>query len=139
MSLELIEKTLLRIFIDTFLPDWEDKIAWPNVPFTPKDGEPWMFYRLLHSDQKPITLGANGNDQVDGLIQIDVSYPLNAGEGNSRKTIDELHRCFYPRTVSTYGLAVTILSRSKSGASSGSNYFTTPFTVRWRSQLTRNP
>lgn len=139
MSIELVEKTLIKMFLDNFSPAWDDQLAYVNVPFTPLAGKPWMFYRFLHSEETPRTLGVTGNDQVDGMIQIDVNYPINAGEGTSRKTINELRACFHPQSISTYGQPVTIISRSKSGGNSVNNFYKIPFTVRWRSQIARNP
>ena len=139
MSLSLVEKTLVKLFLDSFvLWNTGNQLAWVNVPFSPPAGKPWMFYRFLHSDEKPRTLGVTGNDEVNGLIQIDVSYPLNAGEADSRETINALRTCFHPQTISTYGQPVTIISRGKSGGSSANNFYTIPFTVRWRSQIARN-
>lgn len=136
-SIEVIEKTLIKILLDAF-PSWLDRIAWPNVVFTPTEAQPWFSYHFLSSQEMPVTLGPDGNDEVNGIIQIDVNYPLNAGEADSRETINALRTCFHPQTISTYGQPVTILSRNKSGGSSENNFYRIPFTVRWKAQLARN-
>ena len=136
MSLELVEKSLIKLLVDAF-PEWENRIAWPNKVFKPQDGMPWMSYTFLNSEEHAATLGSSGRDEVNGLTQIDVNYPLHIGEGDLRKTINALRTCFFPRSISPYGQAVTILSRNRSGSFTKEHFFTTPFTIRWKAQINR--
>jgi hypothetical protein len=137
MSLELIQRTLIRAFKDSFGNWIATRVAWENKAFTPPQAQPWMSFFFIPVDERILTLGAEGYDQIDGLVQIDLNQPSGTGEGATRKTINELRTCFKPRVLLYSGQSVTILSRTRGGGRITDGFFRIPFTVRWRSTLTR--
>ncbi len=138
MSLEKIQQGLITQLLTAF-QNWEDtqRIAWENKPFTAPKAKPWMEFFFMPTGERIATLGADGYDRVDGLAQVNVNYPINIGEGNSRKTINELRACFKPQAILFDDQEIRIVSRSRTGGAQRDGFYKIPFTVRWFSHLTR--
>lgn len=136
--MEKIQQALIHWFVTAFASWVPSQVAWENRSFTPPRGKPWMAFFFMPVDERVVTLGPTGYDQADGLLQIDVNYPLGVGEGESRQTINDLRACFTPGTIEFQDHGVTVLSRSRSHGREKNGYYCIPFTVRWKSELTRN-
>ena len=138
MSLEKVQLALLTLVKETFTTGWENRISWENAHFTqPKSGE-WLSVKFMPADERIATLGALGLDEATGLFQISLFVPTGGGEGNTRETINVLRNCFRPRTVENGGQGVRILSRSRGPASTTTDSYQIPFTVKWQAQIPRN-
>ena len=77
--------TLLR---GRFESDWvsgpgvpRTPIAWQNIPFTPGDDTPWVYFEVLHGDASQIGLGAAGARafRQTGVVLIHVFTPVAEG------------------------------------------------------------
>lgn len=136
MSLEKVQQGLIHKLVTAF-PTWSSRIAWQNKPFAPTQGQPWLAVFFMPVEERVATIGTVGLDQNEGLFQIDINYPENMGEGDSRETINLLRACFRPQSFNYGGQAVSILSRSPGGGRQADGYFKIPFTVRWRAQINR--
>ncbi len=136
--MEKVQQALIAQLLASF-PTWiEAQIAWENTAFTPPIAKPWLAFHFMPVEEKVATLGPGGNDEANGLVQIDVNYPLGGGESDSRETINTLRTCFKPQLLGYEGQPVTILSRNRSGGLTSNGFYKIPFTVRWRSLLTRS-
>jgi len=137
MTLEKIQQGLIDKFVTAF-SDWSPgRIAWENRHFTPPTALPWMYFYFMDADERISTLGPIGQDEINGLVQIDVNYPAGAGESDLRETINLLRTCFAPTVFIYDSQPITILSRSRSGGRTTDGFYRVPFTVRWRSFLNR--
>lgn len=133
--MEKIQQALIAAFMAAF-PTFDK--AWENVAFKPTPTKPWLAFHFMPVDERIATLGPEGYDVANGLVQIDVNYPIGAGESDSRKTINLLRACFKPQILVFDLQEVIILSRSRAGGRQTDGFYRIPFTVRWRAHLTRN-
>lgn len=138
MSLEKVQQALINQFQTTFGTTWANRLSWENIAFTPPAAQAWMFFYFMPASERIATLGPTGKDQVDGLVQIDVNYPVGVGESDIRKTINALRTCFKPGGLLYEGQGVTILSRSRAGGMESNGFYKVPFTIRWRAQIPRS-
>lgn len=135
--MEKIQQALIQLLLSAFA-SWQPlRIAWENKAFTAPKGEPWMAVHFMPADERIKTLGEDGFDEANGLFQVTLNYPLGVGEGSARATIEMLRSCFKPQVVIFEEQGVSILSRSRSNGREVDGFYAIPFTVRWRSQLTR--
>lgn len=137
MSLQKVHQALINKFQLGFSSWMANHVAWENVPFRPKPAMPWMSFEFIPVDERISTLGPTGLDEANGYVNIVVNYPANAGEGQQRKTIDDLRTCFKPQVLQYDGQGVAILARSRGGGGISNGFFAVAFTVRWRAQLSR--
>jgi Bacteriophage related domain of unknown function len=135
--MEKIQQAFIAALLAGFAA-WQDRIAWENKSFKAPEGQPWFRFFFMPVEERIRTLGQAGYDEANGLVQIDVNYPVNTGEGKARKTIEELRACFRPGVIAYEGQSVTILSRSRAHGREQDGFYCIPFTIRWRAQLTRN-
>jgi hypothetical protein len=138
MSLELVQKALIAA-LQTAFPAWmATRVEWENVAFTPPAALSWFSVAFMPVEENVATLGPQGSDLAQGLFQVTLSCPLGIGESNTRQTINELRACYKPGNLINGGQVVTVLSRTRANARIKNNFFTIPFTVRWKAQLIRN-
>lgn len=73
--------------IDT---EWNDatEIAWPNVEFTPPDGEIWLQVDILWGDGFVETMEPTGRNRLYGLVQLTLSGPLGEAQGALMTQVD---------------------------------------------------
>lgn len=137
-TIEAVQQALIKVINDAFGTTWAGRIAWENTAFTQPKNQPWMGVFFLPASERIATLGKGGFDEAKGLFQINLQYPVGAGEGESRKTINLLRTCFSPGYLQYGGQSVKILARQRGTGRSSNDTFTIPFTVRWKAQLNRN-
>jgi hypothetical protein len=96
MSL-VIMRTLLENKLNTMTP--AIATAWENVPFTPVSGVPYQRVNLLVSN----VVNPAINDkmfQVNGFLQVTLSYPIGTASKNAYTRADLIEEIFY------YGLVL---------------------------------
>jgi len=74
-------------------------VAWPNIPYEPSAGTPYLRPTLLPGDTLQVTLGGNGQDETNSVYQIDVVVPRGAGRPTLLDTVADR---FKRGTVLTY-------------------------------------
>lgn len=70
-------------------------VAMENAPFIPPNGTKWAALNFIPNDPSVFTLGSEGRDAVDGILQIDLTYPQGAGTEPARKDFEHI-RSFFP-------------------------------------------
>lgn len=66
--------------------------SYPNANFTkPAPGTAWAQVRLLPSLGAPLSLGS---DEMPGLMQIDLNYPINQGAAAAQIKADQIRAHF---------------------------------------------
>jgi hypothetical protein len=65
-------------------------IAWPNVPYTPSEGTPYIRARLLPINRRPVVMGPNPEQRLSGLFYLTVYTPENQGAGAGVTLVDQL-------------------------------------------------
>lgn len=71
-------------------------VEYPSTILTNVPDNLWCALHILRSDTIPQTLGPTtiGENDNPGIIQIDIYYPKNKGQGNLLKKIDEVVSTF---------------------------------------------
>lgn len=73
--------------------------AYPNKKFdAPSPGTPWAALFVVPSQPGAATLGDTGQDRHDGFLQIDLNYPLDAGDTGALDKADEIARRYVAGT-----------------------------------------
>lgn len=142
MSLEKIQQALLNS-AKTLFEGWTGgalPVCWENTTFTAPEGKPWAAVFFIPADVKISTLGESGADEHNGIFQIDINYPANAGESDMRAAIERVRACFRTRGRITYmGQTVSILSNACSGGRVVDGFYRKSVSVRWRAFTTSTP
>jgi hypothetical protein len=139
MSLEKVQQGLISLYTTAFASWLTNQVAWENKPFNnPPDGKHWMAVHFMPAVERAASLGSDGENQHDGVLQIDLNIPSGTGEGNSRETIGALFTCFPQGSFEYSGQQIKILSRSRGPGMTANGFYKIPFTVRWRAYINRN-
>jgi hypothetical protein len=99
MSEDLIRKTLFSA-AKTALTS--KVVAWPNKTLDPKARTTWYAVHYLPADEPVVTMGDGGENEVVGLLQVDVNVPLNSGEKATETALLDLRETFYAGGVLTH-------------------------------------
>jgi len=86
---------------------------WPisneNVGFDSENGQPFIEIFLLPIQPEQASLGDQGCDRHDGIIQATLNYPLNQGRTELDAKADQSNQTFYSgKTFTENGLNVRI-------------------------------
>lgn len=138
MSLEKVQQALVITLLTDFGTAYANRIAYENLAFTATPGKPWLSVHFMPASEVIATLGSNGRDEVNGILQVNIYLPSGEGEKNLRSIVNALRTTFKPQVLSFQGQGVTILSRSRANGSSQDGFYLVPFSVRWRTQLSRS-
>lgn len=108
-------------------------VAWEGKTFTPPAG-PWLAMHLLSADLD----GAQSVDRAGGLLQIDISHPLNAGAPKLLADAGTITQHFQPGARFTAGgQAVRIRKRDISGIRREDNWLRISVTISYRAVIDR--
>lgn len=118
MSQLSIESALRKAWRDGgFFAD--ENTAYDNVAFEPVASTPWARIAVIPAQPEVTSLGVNGYDEHNGVLQIDLFYPLDKGSGAAYAKSDEVCALFKAGARFTYG-GETVVIRS-SGRNNGRN------------------
>ena len=142
-GIEAILGALITAFMEWFPfkeadDEWHGLIAFPNVNYQPPGAKIWLRFHYMPGDSFQETLGPGGLDQYNGIFQVDINIPEGAGEMTSRQILDDLRACFTPSSLQYGDQTVQVLARGPAGAITANQYYTIPFTVRWRASVRRD-
>lgn len=88
--------------------------SWPNRLFKPSGGL-WIGVSYLPTNPTPVSLGDNGEDELRGLVQLDVNVPTDTGEAAQLMALASLEEVFIPGVVFKYNSqSVKVLSAARS-------------------------
>lgn len=113
-----------------------------NAPFPdkPTDGSPWASVFILPNQPSVATLGDEGEDAHDGIMQIDLNYPLGKGDGLQRAKADHVASFFKAGKRLLYqGVFVTVASCGRSRGREVDGWYRVSMTVTWFARVPRNP
>lgn len=116
----------------------DTKVAWENVPFTPPTGEPWAAFYFVPSQPSVATLGPNGQDHLDGFVQIDLNFPTGKGEKDSFAKYEAIKNSFTAGSYLIYqGQVVTIKSCGRSPGRVVNNVYKVIVTIYFYAHINR--
>lgn len=86
-------------------------VEWPGTQLADSSKPDGLWYKVsnLRGQSSPVTLGATGEDNHPGIIQIDINYPCNHGTIkllNEADRIASLHPVGSYMTYSTVSLTI---------------------------------
>lgn len=92
--------------------------AWENAPFTPVTGTPYQKATMLYAAPDNLTMGCNYRRE-QGILQIDLCYPLNAGNSAAQSQADIIRERFKRGTTLSHGGVNVLIPRTPSKATIG--------------------
>lgn len=112
--------------------------AYPNVEFSVPSNAPWA--QLFHLANQPFvgSLGTQGDDEISGILQINLYVPLGEGVGRLNSLFDTVRGQFKAGTYLTYsGQWVLILSCGMQQPVKEDGFYRGIITVEWETRLSR--
>lgn len=99
-------------------------IKWENAEFTTPNNGGWAAVYILNMDDSLNTLGANGLNRIDGVMQISVFTPKGAGDLSAYQLASEFRSIFKTGAKLTAdGQVVHILSASMRNGPTEPNWY----------------
>lgn len=111
-----------------------------NSPFDkPVGATPWAAVFIMTNQPSVATMGYDGQDAHDGILQIDLNYPLLTGEAAVSAKADELHD-FYKagKRFASADAEVTIASCGRSRGREVDGWYRVSMTISWFARVARN-
>lgn len=113
--------------------------GYPNKNFSPKQGEPWAKVHFIPNQPSVGSLGTYGDDETDGIFQIDINYPLDQGNGDTNAKADQIRAHFKAGTSFSHnGQSVRVKSCGAGRGRSDGGWWRVPITVMWTARIARN-
>lgn len=111
-----------------------------NAPFDkPEDKSPWASTFVLMNLPSVATLGSEGQDAHDGILQIDLNYPLMTGEAAVTAKADELTDFFKAgKRLAHLGVELIVTSCGRSRGREVDGWYRVSMTVSWSARVPRN-
>ena len=111
-----------------------------NSPFSkPTDQSPWAAVHIFMNQPSVATLGTEGQDAHDGIMQIDLNYPLNTGEAAVTAKADGLTDFFKAgKRLAHSGVELTVSSCGRSRGREVEGWYRVSMTVTWFARVSRN-
>lgn len=111
-----------------------------NFPFEkPSALLPWAAIFILENQPSVATLGHEGQDAHDGILQIDLNYPLNSGTAAVTAKADQLTD-FYKagKRFAHSGVELTVTSCGRSRGREVDGWYRVSMTIPWFARVSRN-
>lgn len=138
MSFSKVESALVKAFTDgAFFP--VENVGFENISFNPPvSGAPWACVWFVPSSPTVATLGAGGADLLQGYLQIDLYYPLNAGRKPANDKADALRLLFTAGARFAYsGQEVVVANCGRSQGRVESGFWKVVVKVEFYAHITR--
>lgn len=111
---------------------------WENSTFTPPNATPWAAVSYIPAQPDVATLGDDGEDEVRGIFQIDLNYPVNSGTQASEQKADSIAQLFKAGERFTYsGQQVVIRSCGRSASYVADSWWRTNISVSFYARMNR--
>jgi hypothetical protein len=136
MTLAAIKETLIDAYVDG---DFDIETAWENRKFNPVNGTPWARVTIIPNQPEIVTLGATGEDEHTGVMQIDLFYPQDKGDGDILAMADSIREVFKggARLVNE-GQMVIINSCGRGAGRNENGWFRMIITINWWARTQRS-
>lgn len=135
MSLDNVQRALITAVANSLsgVPT-----GYENEPFEPPSGEKWAQVYFLPNAPSVETLGAEGMDRVDGVVQIDLNYPVQTGGALARTDFETIRAAFPAGARPVHsGQEVTIRSCGRSAGRVVDGWFRVSITIVWYALIPR--
>ena len=135
MSLAQIESALIAAYEGAGLGL---ATAYENRDFDPPNESAWAALYVIPNQPEVITLGNGGEDDHSGILQINLNYPLNAGNGAVLAMADAIRDVFEAGVDLTYEDQVVVITGC--GRSSGARelgMYKIILSITWYARTTR--
>lgn len=137
MSLANIESALLNSYEQGgfALPNTE----YENIEFQrPDPNTAWAKLFVLPNPPSVASLGANGQDEHDGVFQIDLNYPLNQGTLAINQKADACRNFYFAgRKLIFADQALTVTACAKSSGQFIDGWYRVILSIFWYTRTTR--
>ena len=112
------------------LPD----VAWENANYEPVIGSTFVRPTNIQGDTIQTSLGTNGNDETEGLYQVDVFTSSNTGKGAAIELADLIGDRFKRGQYLTYnGVNVRIKQTSRGVGINSDGWYQIPVNIQYLS------
>jgi hypothetical protein len=135
MSLQQVQEALVAASVAALsgMPT-----EYENVTFTKPTDAKWAKLSFVPNSPSVDTLGENGEDMVDGFLQIDINYPQNAGDSEARSDFEEIRAAFPAgRHYASGDQPVTIRNCGRSQGRFVDQWYRVSTTVFWYAMIPR--
>lgn len=137
MSAKAIRAALVQAVKDNF-PGWA--IAYENTLFDPPEDR-WLKITLLPVSNGPVTLGPSGQDEEEGMLQIDINVPIKTSTGVVDETYETLRNIFEAGEIFTYNNQPVRIRRCERsvGRRYNARFYRVSATITWTARTNRTP
>ena len=112
--------------------------GYENEPFDPPADAKWARVFFLPNNPSVETLGANGEDFVDGIVQIDLNYPVKTGGAEARADFETIRAAFPAGARPSHsGQEVIIRNCGRSAGRVVDGWFRVSITITWYALIPR--
>jgi hypothetical protein len=137
MSYHSIHKALAQAFSD-LLAGAPVGIAWPNQPYKNDEDGLWVQFDIIHAGAEPVTLGENGEDEAQGILQLTINRMTNEGVGLLYQMADAFKALFVAGKRFTDGTTeVVVTSFGITPLSLQDKHFQLAVEVGWYARMNR--
>jgi hypothetical protein len=113
-------------------------VAFENKAFNGADADEYIELSYMPNPPVGVTLGDDGEDEVDGYLQITIHTPLGKGAGRAAEIAETIRSHFYiGRSFVTGGTSVTIMKNGPKPGFKGEKTWATPFILAFYSRVPR--
>ncbi len=130
-----LDKALLQGVVDCALGM---PIAQQNADFDKPTGAPWAAVFINSNQPSVVTLGDGGEDAHDGILQIDLNYPLGSGTAATADMIAQIVTFFKAGKRLLYNdTLVHVSSAGKPRSRDIDGWWCTSLTIVWYARIAR--
>lgn len=135
MSLDLVQRALVSAVSTSLgtIPTGYD-----NEAFAPPSNTKWAAVHFLPNTPSVETLGAEGEDMVDGIVQVDLNYPVGIGSSAARADFESLRVDFPAGSRPTHSGQEAIVTRcGRSASRMVDGWYRISVTISWYALIPR--
>jgi len=112
--------------------------AHENANYKPTQGTPWAQVFFLPAPPKVATLSGSGEDEHEGIFQVNLNYPQGDGAGAAADKADAIREIFEAGAKFAYNSQeVLILSTGRAGGRNAEGWFILPVEIKFRARTAR--
>jgi hypothetical protein len=109
-------------------------IAWPNVPFTPTVGTPYIAAEFIPVLRRPVVVGPTPEQRTSGMLYLTVCTPEARGAAAGYLVVDQLLSRFRGHiSLSSGGITVSIEYSEAKMALHNQPFYVIPVEIGWYS------
>lgn len=114
-------------------------VSWPNKTFKPPGGLPWLQFNWIPAGRRAVTLGDQGEDELVGIVQIDINTPQGDGDAVMENLLSLLEEEFIAGQVVIHdGQPATIESCSRLPSRNVDPFYRSSLSVNYYARVTRS-